>query len=429
MRTSGPAVRAFFRNGGRRCWVVRVANEKRAVRDALPVPGVAQVSAGGTISPAVLEARSPGSWADGLRVTSWLTPTPLRLQTGSDPAALAYEALVASTDEVVAGDLVRVSFPGSPWTLLFTVESVGPAVQGSPPTPAPPALVDGVQLQRLDVRGENAFWVRVAKVQPFAEGHIHYVGSRGEHHVASATVEQSSPPGPDGLVRISLGGADGSPPEPPVAPTAAPPRGAVVRGVFNRRTVWIDVADVEASPDGSTTLVGTAFQVTRTAPAPPPVQAPDALAERLTLTLRAGDDAGSIELGGLGFAPAHPRFLGALPGDDALYADPDDPPAPGSLAAAAAQPRFPAAGPDVPPAHYLPLGVSILPSDPLPAIPPRARSACATGCAASTPRCSSTRSSPPPTRGSCSTRPTGSATAAPIPGACAARMRCSGSTR
>ena len=28
------------------------------------------------------------------------------------------------------------------------------------------------------------------------------------------------------------------------------------------------------------------------------------------------------------------------------------------------------AGPDVPPAHYLPLGVSILPSDPLPAIPP-----------------------------------------------------------
>ena len=133
----GPAVRAFFRNGGRRCWVVRVANEKRAVRDALPVPGVAQVSAGGTISPAVLEARSPGSWADGLRVTSWLTPAPLRLQTGSDPAALVYEALVASANEVAKGDLVRVSFPGSPWTLLFTVKSVGPAVQGSPPTPAP----------------------------------------------------------------------------------------------------------------------------------------------------------------------------------------------------------------------------------------------------------------------------------------------------
>ena len=332
---------------------------------------------------------------------------------------------------MVAGDLVRVSFPGSPWTLLFTVESVGPAVQGSPPTPAPPALVDGVQLQRLDVRGENALWVRVAKVQPFAEGHIHYVGSRGEHHVASATVEQSSPPGPDGLVRISLGGADGSPPEPPVAPTAAPPRGAVVRGVFNRRTVWIDVADVEASPDGSTTLVGTAFQVTRRAPAPPPVQAPDALAERLTLTLRAGDDAGSIELGGLGFAPAHPRFLGALPGDDALYADPDDPPAPGSLAAAAAQPRFPAAGPDVR-AGALPAARRLDPAErPAPGDPAaRARSACATGCAASTPRSSSTRSSPPPTRGSCSTRPTAIRyRSAQSPAPARHRTRCSGSTR
>lgn len=365
----GPAVRAFFRNGGRRCWVVRVANEKRAVRDSLPVPGIAQVSASGTISPALLEARSAGSWADGLRVSSWLSPTPLRLQSaGPGPAALEYEALVASAGEVVRGDLIRVSFPGSPWTLLFTVRSVGPTVPASPP--APPALVDGVQLQRLRVRGEDPFWVRVAQMTPFAQGHVHYLGSRGEHHVAAATVEQSSRPEPDGLVRISLGGGGGSPAEPPVSPTAAPPRGALVRGVFNRHTVWIDIADVEASPNGSTTLVGLPMQVKRAAPVPLPVQAPDAFAERLTLTLRTGDDTSAIELGGLGFAPAHPRFLGALPGDDELYADPDAPPAKGSLAAAAAQPRFPLAGPDVAPAHYLPLGLSILPSDPLPAIRP-----------------------------------------------------------
>src|SRR5207249_9436971 len=106
----GPAVRGFFRNGGRRCWVVRVADEKRARRDTYAVPGLAQVAADGTISPALLAARSVGSWADALRVWSWLSPTPLRLQ--PRPAApLAYDALVASADEVVAGDLIRVSFP------------------------------------------------------------------------------------------------------------------------------------------------------------------------------------------------------------------------------------------------------------------------------------------------------------------------------
>lgn len=364
----GPAVRAFFRNGGRRCWVVRVANEKRAVRDALPVPGVAQVSSHGTLSPALLQARSPGSWADGLRVTSWLSATPLRLQAGPDPAALVYEAQVASAGEVVTGDLIRISFPGSPWTLLFTVESVGPAAQASPP--APPPLVDGAQLRRLEVIGENPHWIRIAHLQPFAEGHVHYLGSRGRHLVASGTIEPSSAPEPDGLVRISLGGAAGSPPESPVAPTGAPSRGALVRGVFKGHTVWIEVADVEASAEGSTTLVGIPFQVTQAPPVPPPVQAPGALVERLTLTLRAEDDASAIELGGLGFAPAHPRFLGDLPGDDDLYADPDVVPVPGSLRADAAQPRFPLAGPDLAPAHYVPIGASILPSDPLPAIPP-----------------------------------------------------------
>src|SRR5438128_11161976 len=81
----GPAVRAFFRNGGRRCWVVRVACERRARSDAFPISGLAQVAADGTISPALLRARSVGSWADGLRVSSWLSPTPLRLHPRNAP--------------------------------------------------------------------------------------------------------------------------------------------------------------------------------------------------------------------------------------------------------------------------------------------------------------------------------------------------------
>ena len=40
----GPAVRSFFRNGGVRCWVVRVADENAARNDEFPLPGLVSVS-------------------------------------------------------------------------------------------------------------------------------------------------------------------------------------------------------------------------------------------------------------------------------------------------------------------------------------------------------------------------------------------------
>ena len=43
--TSAPAVRAFFRNGGRRCWVVRVAGAPRRPT-RFPVPGVVRLRGG-----------------------------------------------------------------------------------------------------------------------------------------------------------------------------------------------------------------------------------------------------------------------------------------------------------------------------------------------------------------------------------------------
>src|SRR5439155_11398355 len=145
----------------------------------------------------------------------------------------------ASADEVVAGDLIRSSFPGRPWTLLFTVAAVELPPAGSPT--APPVRVDGAQLQRLHVHGTEPCWLRAASVRHPVHGHVHYLGPRGEHRVAPAAVGAT---GEDGLVRISLDGSGGSPPEPPVAPTDAPPRGALVRLVLASRTLWIDLADV-----------------------------------------------------------------------------------------------------------------------------------------------------------------------------------------
>src|SRR5262245_4380676 len=84
-----PAVRAFFRNGGRRCWVVRVAKDKDgggpvnlARSNYFMIPGLARAvfsDDGMTvvgITPAFAQARSEGSWSDGLRVSATVETRP-----------------------------------------------------------------------------------------------------------------------------------------------------------------------------------------------------------------------------------------------------------------------------------------------------------------------------------------------------------------
>ena len=66
----GAAVRAFFANGGRRCWIVRVVGPG-AASARFVLPGVRSspfaADPGGRVE---LVARSPGSWADALEVST-----------------------------------------------------------------------------------------------------------------------------------------------------------------------------------------------------------------------------------------------------------------------------------------------------------------------------------------------------------------------
>jgi len=96
----GPSVRAFFSNGGVRCWVVRVARTRalearwRGVAEGalteakladvasarrFPIPGVLALGAGGQLAPATARARSLGAWADGLTVAARAERSPLRV--------------------------------------------------------------------------------------------------------------------------------------------------------------------------------------------------------------------------------------------------------------------------------------------------------------------------------------------------------------
>lgn len=110
-------VESFFANGGRRCWVVRVAGPG-ALRHRFPLPGL-ESSAG---EPAVARARAVGSWCERLAVGTALTREPLPLQRHRDehpveigesgsPGRPSYRLdLALPTTGLVAGDLLEVTF-------------------------------------------------------------------------------------------------------------------------------------------------------------------------------------------------------------------------------------------------------------------------------------------------------------------------------
>jgi hypothetical protein len=107
----GSSVRAFFANGGRRCWVIRVARTAElqallpvqgatAVANRFAVPGMLALSTGPeAVLPAAVIARCEGSWSDGLRVSTALQSCSFSLS--------GWSALLAPVGQP---DLVRYEF-------------------------------------------------------------------------------------------------------------------------------------------------------------------------------------------------------------------------------------------------------------------------------------------------------------------------------
>jgi phage tail sheath protein FI len=118
------AVRGFFENGGRRCWIVRVASNEdlggkaaasRTLRSPAPAADVWRVS-----------ASSPGVWGNNLTV---LLVETHQAQTLSIPAQSKPQAFaVAATAGFARGTLVRISQPGAA-TQLKVVSAIDPVNQ------------------------------------------------------------------------------------------------------------------------------------------------------------------------------------------------------------------------------------------------------------------------------------------------------------
>jgi len=96
------AVRAFFRNGGVRCWVVRVAGP--ATENRYVIPGLlAAVPSAPGVGAATALARSPGSWSDGLLANTSLTVLPLAVSPAPGGAGFVVSG-------VRPGDLLRLDY-------------------------------------------------------------------------------------------------------------------------------------------------------------------------------------------------------------------------------------------------------------------------------------------------------------------------------
>ncbi len=328
-----PAVRAFFRNGGQRCWVIRVArrealdaeNLNRARYNYFPIPGLARAEFrdNGTIAlaPAFTRARSEGSWSDSLSVGSALlsrpeqTLRPLELGELGEGDYVVYVARPAA-EEFAPGDLLRLTFKANGYVLFLTVAEIETLV-GSPPT----------SQRTLRVTGTKPLWFEVVSPDTLAPA-----GSAAQVHVfthestASSTADDSEVAAgfeavysatfnPDEALKTKtiLDLAD-------CPPADAPEPGAVIGVDINGKQIWMTVESLDFKASESiTTVSGEPVRWLQTAPALP---AAIPACERVTFELwvRKSEEY-SVSLSDLGFESQHKRFWGSLPTDESLYQD------------------------------------------------------------------------------------------------------------
>ncbi|HEY6232230.1 MAG TPA: hypothetical protein VIW64_13300, partial [Pyrinomonadaceae bacterium] len=330
----GPAVRAFFRNGGRRCWVIRVA--KRDANDAgdlnrarynyFPIPNLLRATfdenGAATLMPGFARARSEGSWSDSLTVGSALLTRPEQLMGAIVKEQGAYVAYVvrSANDDFAAGDLLRLTYAKGRYVLLLTVKDIESAGE-SPP-------LHSVRVQRL--RCIKPLWFENVAVDslagPSAQVHLftHQKpgGSEGElaacEEIYSASfapdeTANSDPDKPNTRAVLNIQGCDSA---------DAPAPGSVVAFEIGGEKLWMTVETLAFNAaESSTSVMGRPIRLLTAQPALP-ITPPTC--ERLTFEIwvRKAEEY-SVSLSDVGFEEKHERFWGSLPTDEALYQDLD----------------------------------------------------------------------------------------------------------
>jgi len=328
----GPAVRAFFRNGGERCWIIRVARQSasesqplnRARYNYFPIPYLARAEFNpngqiSSVTPAFARGRSEGSWSDALRVSSALLSRPIQVNGALQRDGVDYAMQIERdpSNLLTVGDMLRLSYETAGVSVLLALQTIE-AVQPSPP--AKPLL---------DVTASRAVWLLSLSKDPSAPAPNTPVTA-----AVFTREELSSLPNLEDSVQAFeiTYNAVLSPDQPTLliddkftlklldCPLAdAPQPGSIVsidQG-GNRWWMTVDSLDFTSGDEGVPLLSGSAFRVIDP-PNPLPVGTP--AGERLSFELwvRQAEEY-SISLSDLGFAPDGERFWARLPTDEEVY--------------------------------------------------------------------------------------------------------------
>lgn len=335
----GSSVTQFFANGGRRCWVIRVAAASASYA-YLPVPGllVARYDSDGhlhSLAPAFARSASRGSYADGWQLRAAISQRSLLLD---NPWEGEQWLRIAAGNLPQVGDVLRLVDGANDITVMAAVTELDPPSRRcrishrlafATPAASPPLA---------DIAGRGWVYgkVRVASAARGllpAFGHSHPFTQRCKARLLGT---------PDGNGWFTL--------QLTLAADKAPAIGAWVRFQAHGQQWWQQVAAL-AQGDKALLVSGPIWRHL------PMEQALQALqtsqnvtaAEVLTLALRVEQGSQASVREGLGLASAHPAAFNALSSDDDFYR---------RDAGSGDMPHFALAGCEQPNTLFLPLALA-----------------------------------------------------------------------
>ncbi len=339
-----PAVRAFFNGGGRRCWVVRVADAPSF--NFYPLAGLARVS-GGVMSPAFARSRAAGSWSDGLRLAPAIVPAPIAATAFVHGAgSVIVDAALSAVDDLTVGELLRLEF-ASGAIAFVAVERLTP-FDASPPSPRIHVTVEG-----------RAWWFEPALAAP-PPASSRVVVYTATAHPSGRDEMFASPP----LASWTLSATSGAfALDAQMALEDTPSPGSLVSIDTGTEQLWMTVADVGilaqlTSGLDRLRLTGRGLWWMRGGPVEPIGDI--RRCERLSMELWIRSEVEEPQrLPDLGLVPSHQRYWADLRDDDERYVSAGDRLVARKALWDAAPWPVAGAGPDD--AVYIPIDVPLVP--------------------------------------------------------------------
>lgn len=320
-----PTVRAFFRNGGVRCWVIRVADADIAVTNQFPISGLLSVTENSisgekTIHPALMNARSPGSWSDSLRVSAVVVSRSLPIIELTETQLILPES---AANHIRVGDVLRIKDDALDSIVFFAIRAIQHRETGSPPIPT------------LQVTGTSVTFESVAMSSPpLSIDDVYATDGSLLTHLSELHIDDNH------LASIDLQSSLDS----------APSIGSWLRLNLEDESIWLrveNVRDIDITGSPAVDAVRISGTARRYVDSPSNISLwanPEVECLRMTLTAEATNGE-TLRLNDLSFAVGT-RYWWDLPDDATLYQSMLDDRSLSDFDNEAITPRFPLAGID-----------------------------------------------------------------------------------